>query len=71
MEIIKNFYISEMQQQFTAMESEELQLSPTVTTTEENVTWFDDYDTRETSLEDLKKSSVLIRKLIDKYDTNY
>lgn len=64
------FYVSEMQQQFTAIETETLKTSTVPsTTTEEPVTFPDEYE----SLEDLKKSSILIEKIIENesYDDKY
>nr|CAH7759283.1 unnamed protein product [Callosobruchus chinensis] len=59
--------LAEMQQQFTAVESRpsDVMVSPSPESeAEENVTWPDDYE----SLEEFKKSSVFIKKLMSQYD---
>ncbi|CAH1977502.1 unnamed protein product [Acanthoscelides obtectus] len=58
--------LAEMQQQFTAVESNPDDIiSPSPgSIVEENVTWPEDYE----SLEEFKKSSVFIKKLMRQYD---
>nr|CAI5858623.1 unnamed protein product [Callosobruchus analis] len=59
--------LAEMQQQFTAVESKpsEVMVSPSPESeAEDNVTWPEDYE----SLEEFRKSSVFIKKLMSQYD---
>ncbi|XP_018568533.1 uncharacterized protein LOC108908864 isoform X1 [Anoplophora glabripennis] len=52
-----------LQQQITAIESEELTVSSTIpTTSEESVTWLDDYEEFE------RPTGIFLRKIIGRYD---
>ncbi|XP_018568534.1 uncharacterized protein LOC108908864 isoform X2 [Anoplophora glabripennis] len=58
-----NSILAELQQQITAIESEELTVSSTIpTTSEESVTWLDDYEEFE------RPTGIFLRKIIGRYD---
>ncbi|KAG5890150.1 hypothetical protein JTB14_010167 [Gonioctena quinquepunctata] len=58
--------LAEMQQQFIAVESEQLRAYTTSPTTEENTTYSNDYESLEVG-----KNSIFIKKLMGNYEEDY
>uniref|UniRef100_A0A6P7GEQ2 Uncharacterized protein LOC114341470 n=1 Tax=Diabrotica virgifera virgifera TaxID=50390 RepID=A0A6P7GEQ2_DIAVI len=61
----------DLQQQFPAVDPEMRLPSPTTTSEDNTTNWQEDYNDKLDSLEELRKSSPLIKKLWDREEDNY